>query len=371
MITYVTLVVILVVVLIIVALLVIAHHKNWISANTRDGISWACGIVAVLLAIGTFLLDSYHDRLVSQYKENGQLEISQLQSASTSRQSAVTLVEPFIVKTALELMYGSNVTISTDEKSDQWYAQWTVTPKQAKDYFNDDSVYYVNSRVFMALPFYANDTDNYLVLTSSLPDSDNSLGDFWQCHACAPVIGGAILTAKNGAWVLTAKTLDIGNIGEWGRTEQGNLIVIGRDHYAVIFQFTYMAQGDIDKTMVIVGPVGNQLKVLLDIPVAGNDTNGTCAMEEEDAKSKHKKMNYSEWCYAYVSKYYFVLDKKSSYYDLVISYAGTDYDESGSNIATKDVSRIDIYRFNGEQYKLAKSIKQPPIDPLSFDELLY
>ena len=355
---------------IVIVLLIFAHRKNWISANARNSLSWSIGIVAAICAVLTLLLDTYHFWNNVQSQNNGRLIVSQL-GTSTSSKSAIAVTEPFIVKTALRLLYGENVEIMADDKSQEWYAQWEPTSKQAKEFFNDDSIQYIDSRVFMVLPFHSNNTDNYLILTTSVPDAGDGPLTNYSCHACAPLLGGAILTLQHGAWVVTAKTLHIGNIGQWGKTEQGNLVVIGRDRYAVLFQYTFMGQGDVDKSLVLVGQVGDQLKILLDVYTASSDLDGSCELAQDIAQQKHQKFNYEEWCYDYVSKHYFVVDSRSEYYDFVISYAGTDNDDTNSSIGTKDVSRIDIYSFNGDQYKLAKTIKQPPIDPLSFNELLY
>lgn len=361
----------LIVLIVVVAILFVAHHKSWISAKTRDAISWTLGIAVALSIIGSFLLPD-HGSVLSDASHNTRSVIDEFPAAATYANKSNSVVpEPLIVKKALQLMYGSNVMIFANEKTGQWYANWTATAEQSRDFFHDESPDQVNSHVFMVLPFYANRTDNYLILTASVPGSDDDPTQSWDCHACAPVIGGAVLSMKDNVWELTAKTLDIGNVGEWGRIQEGNLVVIGRDHYAVLFELTYMAQGNIDKAMVIIGQVGDQIKVLLNIATGSNDTDGTCAMSVDDARRAHRKMNYQEWCYDYVSQHYFVSDKNSSYYDLIVSYAGTDYDQNSETIGTKDVSRIEIYRFNGRAYELAKTIKQPPIDPEEFNELLY
>lgn len=348
--------------LLIIGCLVVAHHRDWISKRTRDSIVFGTALIG---AFGVLV------PLVISSQSSTTKDAASVVGSETKDKTAEKVPEALINRIALKLMYGDDAMMFTDDSTNTSYVQWRPTPAQHDQFFGSEiPAAWVSSKILLTLPYYSNNTDNYLVLTASSPYSEGAPETNADCHACAPVIGGAVLSLRDGVWTVSAKTLDIGNIGEWGKIPDGNLVVIGKDHYAVIFELTYIAQGDRNVVMTMIGQVGSELRVLLDVPVSGSNIDGSCALGQEIAKEKKLKFNYQAECYKYTSRRNFIMDESNDYYELIIKYAGEDYDENSKdkNNRVKDVTRTDFYKFNGKEFKLIDTIKQAPEMPEEFDE---
>jgi hypothetical protein len=269
-------------------------------------------------------------------------------------------LDPVLVAKALQSLYGKDAKIRIDARSGHAAAIWQATPAAYAGLFpHIETSAEVISAVKLAAPFESNGTQEYLVLTASNPHSPKPLN---SCHDCTAALGGVLLKNQGGDWTVDKKTWHIADLGVYGGLLDGQLIPIGTGNYAARFSIDDTSMGDTTSRVVIVGIVGDGLQELLDIPQAGDDTYGTCLAEEGEAKQQGTEFNGKLWCYSYTSVYEFVKAADADHFDLIVRYTGTAADSPAvqpGGLKITDISRVDTYKWDGKEYKLAGSVRNP------------
>lgn len=153
------------------------------------------------------------------------------------------------------------------------------------------------------------------------------------CHACLPLIGGAIFRQKDSRWVVEAAQKIIG----WGDVfETGNfdLIQIGPDKYGVLIHVSDSHQGYEDSKFEILVPYNGHITIALDAgyiekpgPAACIDDN--INMPQQDLKIK------------------FEAGKRPEYFDVIVQ---AKYNDGNCQGWTRK-AEIKRYQFNNGKFK--------------------
>jgi len=133
----------------------------------------------------------------------------------------------------LELIYGSY-------DSQKKYSKWKITKEDIQSLPSQDRSTgiqpgIVYTAVNFAKPFTQAGVARFFVITETVPAH-------YDCHACAPIIGGATFSKQGDAWQLDTLTKEVSTMGSWGSAPEGKLIKIGPERYGVVFQPGYTGQ---------------------------------------------------------------------------------------------------------------------------------
>ncbi len=109
--------------------------------------------------------------------------------------------------------------------------------------------------------------------------------DEFRCHACAPVIGGAVFAFRDNGWKIESRAQILG----WG-TGGGNyfsLLKIGPDRYGVLYRLEDDHQGYEQKRIKLLVPFRGTLLTALSIGFDGSPSPGAC----EGAQSQSVRLD--------------------------------------------------------------------------------
>ncbi len=150
----------------------------------------------------------------------------------------------------LKLLYGE---LSDDNGKAREPAVWrnVKVPDELKD-FSDETT----ADVYVAFEAaYSEDgTQKYIVITQARPS-----GSDFGCHACAPLIGGAIFAKTGNRWVLEVETKYIDLIGKYGLAEPMELVEIGPQKHGILVRADDMNQGYESRFVVLIGSLDGEL----------------------------------------------------------------------------------------------------------------
>jgi len=230
---------------------------------------------------------------------------------------------------ALELIYGSY-------DSQKKYSKWKLTKEDIQSLPSEDrstgiqpgTVY---TAANFAKPFTQAGVARFFVITETVPAH-------YDCHACAPIIGGATFSKQGDAWQLDTLTKEVSTMGSWGSAPEGKLIKIGPERYGVVFQPGYTGQGITSESAVVVAETTGNVRVVLVVDEYGADNSGTCG---EGLAT----------CYSFSSKLEFVAGSNPEFYDARVTTTGTKEDKDGN---VRRANALKKYTFAKGEYMLAK-----------------
>jgi hypothetical protein len=230
---------------------------------------------------------------------------------------------------ALELIYGSY-------DSQKKYSKWKITKEDIQRLPSEDpstgiqpgTVY---TAANFAKPFTQAGVARFFVITETVPAR-------YDCHACAPIIGGATFSKQGDAWQLDTLTKEVSTMGSWGSAPEGKLIKIGAERYGVVFQPGYTGQGITSESAVVIAETTENVHEVLVVDEYSADNSGTCG---EGLAT----------CYSFSSKLEFVAGANPEFYDARITTTGTKEDKDGN---VRRANAVKKYTFANGKYVLAK-----------------
>ncbi|MEK6337151.1 MAG: protein kinase [Acidobacteriota bacterium] len=234
----------------------------------------------------------------------------------------------FNVGKALELLYGS---YDYQKK----YVKWKLTAEDIKKSPIGEQGSGLVGTVYTAPNFFQSFTQagaqRYLLITETVPAR-------YDCHACAPAIGGAVFSQVGNNWQLEAENKLITTMGSFGGAPKGKLIKIGQDRHGAMFNAGGMGQGISEEVAVVIADVGETLKEILTIDEFGGDNGGACG--EGMAP-----------CYSFTSKLEFVPGANAEFYDAKVTTTGTKEDDQGK---VRRANAVKKYLYADGKYILGK-----------------
>lgn len=108
-----------------------------------------------------------------------------------------------------------------------------------------------------AYPFEQGEVHKYFLITEVLPAHTE-----YTCHACAPIVGGAIMVQSGRSWSLEAVSQGIVMIGKFGKGPMSQLLVIGPEQYGVMLDVWGGNQGCFDQTLLLLAPISGKVDVI-------------------------------------------------------------------------------------------------------------
>ena len=180
-------------------------------------------------------------------------------------------------KKVLEILYG-DLTYENDDKYDQ-PAIWN----NIRAPWNE--ITYNTGLVFVAFEgkYTENGIQKYIILTQTVESEDAT------CHACAPIVGGAVFARYDNRWILESENKYIAVMGNWGwmvlpdgvSTEtfppdsSVDLIKIGPDKHGIYYKGSDFNRGTIFEYIHLIVPYKNtiidSLDIVLEIPEGSYD----------------------------------------------------------------------------------------------------
>lgn len=178
-----------------------------------------------------------------------------------------------------------------------------------------------------------------LLATYAVPDE----GTF-NCHACLPLIGAALLRKSAVGWTREAFEPPSFMFGEGGEPPDATLVQFGPHRYGIELEDT--------------GDHGGRsyAETALFLPWNGGFSDAFYRTTMEDTSSDESGCGPSEnkthdggpICFAYHTELKFVSGSRPDYYDLVIKTSGTRLDPSGKVV---DASRIGRFQLIDGKYQ--------------------
>jgi hypothetical protein len=164
------------------------------------------------------------------------------------------------------------------------YGGETWADKIIGDYFKDKTEGYISPK--FEGRFTEGGINKLLVLGYITPEP----ADGYFCHACVPLIGGAIFQKQDLKWVVESVQKIIGR-GDVVETGDFNLVQIGPDKYGISIHITDAHQGYEDNRFEILVPYQGSLKIALDAgyiekPGPAACIDGHAALHNQDVSLK-------------------------------------------------------------------------------------
>lgn len=218
---------------------------------------------------------------------------------------------------ALELIYGN-----FDPKKK--YAKWIVTKEEAENLQKLGSgisgTVFTSSASAQKYQYTEGGIQKLLFITATAPPR-------FDCHACAPLVGGGLFSKTNDGWQLDSETKYITTMGSYGSIPTGKLVPIGPDRQGIVFHQGYLAQGIQGEGVVIIGYTNATLRELISINEYGGNNEGAGCRDTSggsgDSGAGSDTSEFSMPCYSYSSKIDFKAGANPDYYDLVVVTTGT------------------------------------------------
>jgi len=177
---------------------------------------------------------------------------------------------------------------------------------------------------------------SFVLLTYAVPRSDEE----YYCHACAPTLGMAVFTKKEGSdWILTASNRAITDAGGFGKPPRNvELVEIGTNRQAVQIK-------DIDE--------GGERTTALLILVPWNDTISLALERIIDENDEGMCGPKGLPCYSNRRTVAFLRNPNAEYFDVELRLTGTDLPVSDSPRVwrAREVSGVEILKFENGKYR--------------------
>jgi hypothetical protein len=237
---------------------------------------------------------------------------------------------------ALALIYGDALTYEPPVEGAEpvCHRRWpeALTDPSLEGVFSTDLL---TTRVVLGVSYRQDGVDRYLVFTSNNEEANT-------CHACSPLLDGAVLSWVDGRWKLTSLNPGVLQAGVWGDPPQkAQGLRVGPDKQGALFIVTDYGQGVLSSAAYVVAPVEDELRSVLGVQLS-RDNHSDCCNEE----------GYP--CYVYDSTLNLQPGENPDYYDVKVTTHGTmlawPEDEEDPSVAPAD--SVELYRFSEGRYGL-------------------
>jgi hypothetical protein len=186
----------------------------------------------------------------------------------------------------------------------------------------------VVSTVFFQ-PYHENGKKKFFLLTNTKP-----IDIPFECHACRPLLSGAVFSQEKSGWAIEAQQLFMGYDGEYGIAPKAKLIQVGRDKFGLILTFKYVSAEMTDEEETLLIPYKKNI---------------TTAYQETIYSDNFNRCGRYIQCAAYSTKIYFDTSKETDFYPMKVTKFGTDNDPEQQNRAVP-VNEELIYKFREGKY---------------------
>lgn len=131
-------------------------------------------------------------------------------------------------------------------------------------------------------PFEVKGIEKHVIVTATVPADEP-----YECHQCAPLIGGAVFERVGNQWVMEAEDKYIAVTGEFGTIENDDISLarIASNEYGVLFRGNSVHQGYVSTYVSLIVPYGQSLVEALQFYVEGPG-DGACpdAIRKQEIK---------------------------------------------------------------------------------------
>jgi hypothetical protein len=193
-------------------------------------------------------------------------------AAHPETETSASFEGAFDPQAALTLLYGAETPPDIpghygakswrDHKTLRLWRNVEVPERFAKYYPSEPT-----GEVYVAFdaPYSEEGIQKHIVITATMPPGGHA------CHACAPLIGGAVFSQSGEQWVVEAVNKYIAVMGKNGETdgESISLAKIGPSRYGVLFQGDDVHQGYMSNYVSLIVPDGQSLVEALSFFVEG------------------------------------------------------------------------------------------------------
>lgn len=178
---------------------------------------------------------------------------------------------------------------------------------------------------YAVLPFYLHEFDDsgkryVLMATYAIPAPDGittALSGGFDCHACTPLVGAALLSQNGQNWDVDASELPDVLDGFAGGPPDGDFFQFGPHHVGLKLLSGYSSMGQDGTTVLLFVPWNRHFSEALFTTIEADDNDGDpCASRPPGAPELP--------CYSGKTELTFVKGSGSEYYDLVLKSSGTE-----------------------------------------------
>jgi hypothetical protein len=126
-------------------------------------------------------------------------------------------------------------------------------------------------RIVYQSSYYEDGIEKHTIITSTIPSDEYFKTYGFNCHACAPLISGAVFKPTTNGWVVESKNEYICVLGSRGAVSGKNfqLIEIGPNRYGVLYLGWNRHQGDITESVTLIMPYNGSMVKSLDLDIDG------------------------------------------------------------------------------------------------------
>lgn len=246
-------------------------------------------------------------------------------SVSVPPASPVAMHGSFSDQTAFEILYGP---YDEKTKSVTWGPLNPPVSAEFNPFRNKQGI----TKLLFSKEANINGVTRHYFITKTVP---NDAGAKFNCHECAPLIGGAVFIKQGNVWAIENQEKYITTIGSFGMSPVLIYLVDAmKDNLGVMFQGedTYQNRTTLYTSLVV--PYEKTLKEVLSVDLGENNYT-VCG-----GKSEH--------CWGYKSKIIFNKNGASNYNDIEIFAKGSYLNSYGK---INPLNEIDSYRFLDGEYK--------------------
>ena len=185
-------------------------------------------------------------------------------TAELHKGGAISFEGEFDKLKALKAIYGELTLLKDGSYGEPAIWRDIAVPKPLSTYYHRDSK--ADVRTAFDSQITEDGIERHVIITYSVPAEG-----FFQCHACAPLIGGAVFKRSADGWIIESQNKYITVIGKWGKTEKENIAIIeiGSGRYGVLFRGSDIHQGYMSNYISLIVPYKNSLVESLQFFVEG------------------------------------------------------------------------------------------------------
>lgn len=189
----------------------------------------------------------------------------------------------------------------------------------------------VTASVYFSKPFRQLILDRRLLLFTFVPPN-------YDCHACAPSLGGALFSKVEGGWKLDSISRHILTDGAFGELPEPKMIKLGKERVGIAIETGFTSTGVTEGGLYLVAEVDGKLKEVFLLPEAFGDNGGNCG---DDLGP----------CWSFESKFNYVPGGNDEWFDVVVATTGTEKNDKDEIVPVKKNRR---FTFQNGKYQAGK-----------------
>ena len=184
----------------------------------------------------------------------------------------------------------------------------------------------VFASVYLSKPFKQLVIDRRLLLFTMVPPE-------YECHVCAPALGGALFSKVEGGWKLDSVNRHILTAGSYGGLPAPSVVKLGKERIGIAIETGFTSTGETSGGLDLIAEVDGKLKQVFTLESTFGDNSGNCG---EDLGP----------CWSFQSKYNYVPGGNDEWYDVVVATTGTEKNDRDEIVPVKKNRRF-VFR-NGK-----------------------